>query len=72
MFDATFFHHVISAVVFALLGVVFFVIAFFVMVRALPFSVRKEIEEDQNVALAILMAAVILGVAVVVGMAVKG
>jgi uncharacterized membrane protein YjfL (UPF0719 family) len=72
MFDEVFLHHVVSAIIFAAVGIVFFVIAFAAIVKAMPFSVRKEIEEDQNVALAVLIAAVILGIAVVVGMAVKG
>ena len=41
---------------FALVGIVVFLVAFFAMTSLLPFSVRKEIEEDHNTALAILMA----------------
>lgn len=48
------------------LGVVVFAIAFFVMVKIVPFSVRKEIEEDQNTALAIIMGSVILGLALII------
>jgi putative membrane protein len=70
--DGGLLRHVLSALLFAGIGVVVFAVAFIAIVKAMPFSVRKEIEEDQNVALAILFAAVILGIAVVVGMAVKG
>ena len=45
-------------------GVLAFAIAFVIIIKASPFSVRKEIEEDQNVALAIIVAAVILGIAI--------
>jgi uncharacterized membrane protein YjfL (UPF0719 family) len=72
MLDAAFFRHVIAALVFAIFGIVVFAIAFFLMVKAIPFSVRKEIEDDQNTALAIVMASVILGIAIIVGMAVQG
>lgn len=48
------------------IGVVVFFIAFLVMVKVIPFSVRKEIEEDQNTALAIIMGAVILGLAIII------
>ena len=71
-FGPDFFRHVAAAVVFALIGVIFFVIAFYAMVKAMPFSVRKEIEDDQNVALAIVMGSVILGIALIIGMAVQG
>ena len=72
MFDAAFFRHVLASIVFALFGIIFFAIAFVLMVKVTPFSVRKEIEDDQNVALAIVMASVILGMAIIVGMAVQG
>ena len=36
------------------------------------FSVRKEIAEDQNTALAIVMGSVILGIAIIVASAVNG
>ena len=62
----------VSAIVFSVIGVLFFVAAFFLMAKATPFSVRKEIEEDHNVALAIVMGSVIVGIAIVIGMAIKG
>jgi len=72
MFDVGFFRHVLASIVFAFFGIIFFAVAFFLMVKVTPFSVRKEIEDDQNVALAIVMASVILGMAIIVGMAVQG
>jgi uncharacterized membrane protein YjfL (UPF0719 family) len=47
-------------------------VAFFVMTKLAPFSVRKEIEEDQNTALAIVMGAVILGLALIIAAAIHG
>jgi putative membrane protein len=41
------------------------------MERFLPFSVRHEIEEDHNVAAAIVMGAIILGLAMVIAAVVK-
>jgi putative membrane protein len=72
MFDAAFFRHLAAALAFAIVGVIFFAVAFVVMIKATPFSVRKEIEEDHNTALAIVMASVIIGIAIIVGMAVQG
>jgi uncharacterized membrane protein YjfL (UPF0719 family) len=62
----------LSALVFAVVGVLFFAAAFLLIAKAAPFSVRKEIEEDHNVALAIVMASIIIGIALVIGMAVRG
>ena len=63
---------VITTVVFVVLGLIVFALAFLVIAKATPFSVRKEIEEDQNVALAIVIGAVILGSALIIAAAVHG
>jgi putative membrane protein len=70
--DPVFVNHLLAALAFALVGLVFFAIAFVIMVKATPFSVRKEIEDDQNVALAVIMASVIIGIALIIGMAIQG
>lgn len=64
--------HLVAALVFAVVGLVFFAIAFVIMTKVTPFSVRKEIEEDQNTALAIVMASIIIGIAIIIGMAIQG
>jgi uncharacterized membrane protein YjfL (UPF0719 family) len=63
---------VVTTVVFALVGIVLFTLAFLIIVKVAPFSTRKEIEEDQNVALAILIGSVIIGIAMIVASAVHG
>ena len=63
---------VISAIVFVLIGLIVFGIAFFIIVKVAPFSVRKEIEDDQNIALGIVIGAVILGVAIIIAAAIGG
>jgi putative membrane protein len=62
----------ISTLVFVLLGIIIFALAFLIIVKASPFSVRKEIEEDQNIALAIVIGAVIIGIAMIVAAAIQG
>ena len=62
----------VTTLAFSLLGIVLFSIAFFIIVKITPFSTRKEIEEDQNVALAILIGSVIIGIALIVAAAVHG
>ena len=47
-------------------GIVIFAIAFWVMVKIAPFSVVKEIEEDQNTSLAILFGSVFIALAIVI------
>ena len=62
----------ITTIVFVLLGLITFAIAFFVITKVTPFSVRKEIEDDQNTALAIVIGSVILGTALIIAAAIHG
>ena len=61
---------VVTTPVFVILGRIVFALAFLVIAKAAPFSVRKEIEDDQNIALAIVIASVILGSALIIAAAV--
>ncbi|HEU5131205.1 MAG TPA: DUF350 domain-containing protein [Pyrinomonadaceae bacterium] len=63
---------VVTTVVFVVIGLIVFAIAFVIIAKATPFSVRKEIEDDQNVALAIVIASVILGSALIIAAAIHG
>jgi putative membrane protein len=63
---------VIQTLIFAVIGVIIFALAFWIIVKTTPFSVRKEIEEDQNVAIAIVIGAIIIGIALVVAAAIQG
>lgn len=62
----------VSVAVYTLFGMLTFALAFYAMVKIAPFSVRKEIEEDQNTALAIVLGAVILGLAHIIASVVHG
>jgi uncharacterized membrane protein YjfL (UPF0719 family) len=69
---ALFFRNLLSSLVFTAIGLVFFAAAFWAICKFAPFSVRKEIEEDQNTALAILIGSVIIGLAIIIAAAVHG
>ena len=53
-------------------GLVVFALAFLIVVLVAPFSVKKEIEEDQNTSLAIIIGAIIIGVAMIISAAIQG
>ena len=65
-------HALLSSTVFTALGLALFLLAYFLVQKLTPFSIRKEIEEDQNTALAIVLAAIIIGIAMIVSAAVHG
>ena len=62
----------VTTVVFVLLGLLVFALTFLIIVKATPFSVRQELETDHNVALAIVIASVILGTAIIIAAAIHG
>jgi uncharacterized membrane protein YjfL (UPF0719 family) len=62
----------ISAVVFSLVGIAVFGAAFLVIAKLVPFSMRKEIEVDQNTSLAILIGSAIIGLSIIIAAAIHG
>jgi putative membrane protein len=63
---------VISSIVFALLGMVIYIVGFIVLDKITPYALWKEICEKQNVALAILVGASAIGLALIIAAAIHG
>lgn len=63
---------IISSVVFSFIGLALFGVSFAIIKAVLPFSIRKEIEDDQNTALGIMLGAVIIGLSLIISAAIKG
>ncbi len=63
-------NNLVAAVVFAALGIVTFLVAFIVVDRLTPYDLWKEIIEDQNSALAILIGFAALGIALIIAAAI--
>jgi uncharacterized membrane protein YjfL (UPF0719 family) len=59
-----------AAVIFSLLGVVLFLLAFMLFDRMTPGSIWKELLEDQNVALGNLMGGIAIALAIIIGAAI--
>ena len=60
----------VSSAAFSLVGLLVFGIAFVLMGKLAPFSIRKEIEEDHNVALGIILAAFVIGLSIIIASAI--
>lgn len=60
----------ISALVFSLLGVVLFVLAFVIFDKLTPGNLWKELLEDQNPGLGTLMAGVAIALAIIIAAAI--
>jgi putative membrane protein len=63
---------IVSSVIFSFIGLALFGVSFLLINAILPFSLRKEIEEDQNTALGIMIGSVIIGLSLIISAAIKG
>jgi len=61
----------ISTVIYSVIGLIIFGVAYHVMDWFTPFSLRKELEDDQNIALAIVMGSVFVSLAVIIHAAIR-
>ena len=60
----------LNALIYAMLGIVIFLFAFTIIDKMTPFHLWKEIVEDKNIALAILIGAISLGMCIIIAAAV--
>lgn len=72
MIGAATLHTFLFTLVYTIFGLLMFGVAFWIIVQLTPFSIRKEVEEDQNIALAILIGAVMLGLAIIIAATIHG
>jgi hypothetical protein len=57
---------VLSTLIFSILGIVVAIVGFKLFDAAIPFSLEKEICEKNNIAVAILASAMILGICIII------
>ncbi len=62
--------NVISALVFTFLGIFVFVIAFVIMDKVTPYHLWKEIVQEHNIALAILVGSMSIGICIIIASAI--
>jgi putative membrane protein len=62
----------VASLVYSLLGMVVFGLGFLILRWVSPFSVRKEIEDDQNTALGIVIGSIVIGLAIIIAAAIHG
>jgi putative membrane protein len=62
--------NVLNAVIYAAIGIVIFAAAFLVIDKVTPYNLWKEIVQEHNTALAILLGAMSLGICIIIASAV--
>ena len=60
----------VTTLIFVSIGIVFFAVAYFILGRMFP--IHKEIEEDQNVALGVVIGSIMIGIAIIIAAAIQG
>lgn len=63
---------IVSSILFSLIGVAVFWVSFVIIDKLTPYKLWQEIIEKRNVALAIIVAAMCLGIALIVAAAIHG
>ena len=61
---------ILGTLVYSAIGIVIFIAAYTIIAKLAPFSVKKEIAEDQNVALGIMIGSVIIGLSIIIAAAI--
>lgn len=72
MFTNQLLHQLLVAAVFSALGLVILGLVWLILVKVLPFSLRKEMEDDQNTALGIVLGCLILGISLIIAATIHG
>ncbi len=60
----------VTTLIFVFIGIVFFAVAYGILGRIFP--IKKEIEEDQNTALGIVIGSIMIGIAIIIAAAIQG
>ncbi len=64
--------YLVNSLVYSLLGVFVFWVCFLIIDKLTPYNLWKEIVEEKNVSLAIVVGAMCLGIALIVASAIHG
>jgi putative membrane protein len=61
----------VAALIYATIGLVIFAVAFVLVDRLTPYSLWKELIDEKNTALAIVVGAVAIGISIIVSSAIR-
>ena len=64
--------YIVNSLVFSLMGVIVFWVMFVIIDKITPYNLWRQLVEEKNVALAIVVGAMCLGIAIIVAASVHG
>jgi putative membrane protein len=62
--------NILNSIIYSAIGIVIFVCSFFVIDKITPYNLWKEIVQEHNMALAILVGAMSLGICIIIAAAI--
>ena len=65
-------NQILASLIYSAIGIVIFIIAYKIIEKLLPFSLTKELSEDDNTAVGVLMGSVMIGLAIIIASAIHG
>ena len=63
--------YIVSSLVYGVLGFILFIFSLWIMEKLTPFSLQKKITEEANIALAIVVAAIIIALGLIYSAAIQ-
>ncbi len=65
-------YHLLAVAVFSIVGIVVLTICLFLMEKLTPFSIVKEIIDEHNVALSVIMGSIVIGISIIIAASILG
>jgi putative membrane protein len=62
--------NIVAALAYALIGILIFILSFVIIDKATPYHLWKEIVQEHNMALAILIGAMSIGICIIIAAAI--
>lgn len=63
---------ILNSLIFSLLGIIILIIAYFIIEKLTPENTWKEVTQKNNIAVAIVFAAFIIGISMIISAAIHG
>ncbi|KIO53931.1 DUF350 domain-containing protein [Flavobacterium hibernum] len=70
--DLIHFQPIVNSIIFSLLGIVILIVGYFIIEKLTPENTWKEVTEKNNIAVAIVLAAFIIGISMIISAAIHG
>lgn len=64
--------HATDALIFSVIGLIVLALSIVLMSKLMPLPFWKEIEEDQNTALGVMVGSIVIGISIIIAAAIHG